>query len=451
VMFSFKQVIVGSRSAVERRHQRSLKSRRLVPNGLLHEASSKIALQSGRLKVSGGLHELYYEVHGHANGVPVVVVHGGPGAGCYLNHTRFFDLSRYKVVLLDQRGCGRSTPRGCLTDNNTDALVSDLDILREHLGIDRWVLFGGSWGVTLSLVYALKYPHRVTALILRGVCTMRQQEIDWMYGGGVGVLKPWAWQRFLNHLDPDERITPLLGYYGRLLSSNAAVRDAAAQHWMEWDMSVGFDARSQLLDWDGSQWRYETFPTPSAARIPPRPIRPLSSMASYQRVHGTGQGQTSRVATELFTKGFSYQGDPRMSNSTAQALLECHYSIHGGFLPGQPSRSGYTDSVQVISVGNERVQQGVAPEDLSMDEALHNRVHGLRHIPAIAVHGQMDFVCPSTTVFELHKTWPELQIRLVPGAGHSMYDPAITHELVEATELIFNAVKRTGVRSVQTN
>lgn len=140
---------------------------------------------------------------------------------------RFFDLTRYQVVLVDQRGCGRSLPRGRLVDNNTESLIHDLELLRTHLGISKWLLFGGSWGVTLSVAYALTHPDRVLGMVLRGVCLMREREIHWMYGGGAGAIKPWAWQRFVGALAPEERSQPLLAYYSRLLSDDPAVRDAA--------------------------------------------------------------------------------------------------------------------------------------------------------------------------------------------------------------------------------
>jgi proline iminopeptidase len=128
---------------------------------------------------------------------------------------------------MDQRGCGRSVPRGRLAHNTTSALVDDIDAVRRHLGISQWLLLGGSWGVALALAYAQAYPDHVLGLILRGVCLMRPEEIHWMYGGGAAALKPLSWEQFIGHLLPHERTNPLLGYYKRLLSSDASVRDAA--------------------------------------------------------------------------------------------------------------------------------------------------------------------------------------------------------------------------------
>jgi proline iminopeptidase len=140
---------------------------------------------------------------------------------------RFFDPSAYRIVLIDQRGCGRSTPTACLAENTTADLVSDLDTLRQTLGIHSWLLLGGSWGVALSIAYAQAHPDRVRGLILRGVCLMRPSEIQWMYGGGAAALKPLAWSRFAGQLPAKERGNPLLAYYKRMLSSDAAERQAA--------------------------------------------------------------------------------------------------------------------------------------------------------------------------------------------------------------------------------
>lgn len=143
------------------------------------------------------------------------------------SYRRFFDPAHYRIILLDQRGCGRSTPTGCLADNTTADLVNDLELLRKALGLQRWLMLGGSWGVALSLAYAQAHPEKVLGLILRGVCLMRPREIEWMYGGGAAALKPLAWARFVETLPAREQGNPLLGYYKRLLSSDGGVRQAA--------------------------------------------------------------------------------------------------------------------------------------------------------------------------------------------------------------------------------
>jgi proline iminopeptidase len=172
---------------------------------------------------------VYYETYGDPRGTPAVFLHGGPGAGCYPNHARFFDLSRYHVVLLDQRGCGRSEPRGCLLGNHTGALADDLELLRRHLALGPWVVLGGSWGSALALAYAQRHPGGTLGLLLRGVCLMRPRELEWMFRRGASALRPEGWQRFLSQLAPEEQGDPLPAFYARLLSDDASVRDTAVR------------------------------------------------------------------------------------------------------------------------------------------------------------------------------------------------------------------------------
>jgi proline iminopeptidase len=142
------------------------------------------------------LHEIYFEESGNPQGKPVVFVHGGPGGGTEPKLRRFFDPSAYRIVLFDQRGCGKSRPHACLTDNTTWHLVDDMERIREHVGLQRWQVFGGSWGSTLALAYAEKYPDRVTELVLRGIFLLRKQEIDWFYQRGADAIFPDAWEEF---------------------------------------------------------------------------------------------------------------------------------------------------------------------------------------------------------------------------------------------------------------
>src|SRR3989454_204555 len=159
---------------------------------------------TGRLKVSD-VHELYYEQCGNPNRKPVVFLHGGPGAGLVPEYRQFFDPESYRVVLFDQRGSGQSTPHASLEENTTWHLVADIEQLREHLRIDRWLVFGGSWGSTLALAYAQKYPERVTEMILFGITTGRHQEIDWLFRGGVAIFFPEQWERLRTALPVAER------------------------------------------------------------------------------------------------------------------------------------------------------------------------------------------------------------------------------------------------------
>ncbi len=184
---------------------------------------------TGRLAV-GPLHSLYWEACGNPGGVPVLFLHGGPGGGCLPHHRRFFDPAFWQIILVDQRGAGRSTPAAELTDNTTAHLVDDLERLRTMLRVERWMLFGGSWGSTLALAYAQTYPERCTGLVLRGIFLARRTELDW-FMHGMGTIFPEAARAFLEFLPIDERIDVLRSYYTRLTDPDPAVHLAAARAW----------------------------------------------------------------------------------------------------------------------------------------------------------------------------------------------------------------------------
>ena len=180
-------------------------------------------------------HVLHVEECGNPAGLPILFVHGGPGAGCEPYHRRFFDPELYRIVLFDQRGCGRSTPHAELAGNTTQALIADMEAIREHLGIERWMLFGGSWGSTLSLAYAETHPERVLGLVLRGVFLCRPHEIRWFYQEGASRLFPDYWQDFLEPIPPEERADLVSAYYGRLTGDDEVTRMAAAKAWSMWE------------------------------------------------------------------------------------------------------------------------------------------------------------------------------------------------------------------------
>jgi proline iminopeptidase len=193
--------------------------------------------RSGRLRVSA-LHELHYEECGHPEGQPALFVHGGPGAGCAPWQRRFFDPGHYRIVLFDQRGCGRSTPHACLEDNTTWDLVADMERLRETLGIGRWLVFGGSWGSTLALAYAQTHPERVSALVLRGVFLLRPFELRWFYQEGCSYLFPDAWQHYLAPIPPAERHDLIAAYHRRLTGADDTERLRAARAWSQWEAAT---------------------------------------------------------------------------------------------------------------------------------------------------------------------------------------------------------------------
>jgi proline iminopeptidase len=191
----------------------------------------------GHLNVGDG-HCLYWETCGNPKGFPALFLHGGPGGGCNADHRRLFDPQRYRIVLFDQRGCGRSLPVASLQANTTQHLVNDIELLRRHLGIERWLILGGSWGATLALLYAQSHRERVEALVLRGVFSGRKKEIDWLYQFGASELFPEAWLRFIGPIPEDERGDLLHAYHRRLTSSDMQVRISAARSWCAWEASV---------------------------------------------------------------------------------------------------------------------------------------------------------------------------------------------------------------------
>lgn len=300
-------------------------------------------IETGRLKVSD-LHEVYFEVSGNPKGKPVIVCHGGPGGGSTGSMRRYFDPKTYRIVLFDQRGCGRSTPHAELVENTTWDLVSDMEKLRVHLGIERWQVFGGSWGSTLSLAYAETHPDRVTELVLRGIFTIRKSEIDWFYQAGADWFYPDAWEKFLAPIPEAERGDLLDAYYKRLTGDDEREQIACAKAWSQWEGG--------------------------AVSINPSPER----VASF--------------------------GDDRFA--LAFARIEAHYFINRGF---------FENDGQLIA-----------------------DVDRIRHIPGVIAQGRHDVVTPARTAWDLKRAWPEVQLDMIPDAGHAASEPGIIDSLVRATD-----------------
>jgi proline iminopeptidase len=290
-----------------------------------------------------GRHRLYVEECGRRQGIPALFLHGGPGAGCEPYHRRFFDPGRYRIILFDQRGAGRSAPHADLTDNTTWHLVEDMEKLRKKLGIERWLLFGGSWGSTLALAYAQTHPQRVSGLVLRGIFLCRPREICWFYQEGVSRIFPDYWEDFLRPVPPDQR-DDLMSAYHRLLTGDDELRRmAAAKAWSVWE------GRTATL----------------------RPNRAVEAHFAQPHI------------------------------ALAMARIECHYFMNGAFL--------------------------------QTDELLRN-AGKLRGIPGVIVHGRYDMICPLENAWELHRRWPESELRIIPDAGHSAAEPGTRRALVEATD-----------------
>ncbi len=297
----------------------------------------------GKLEVSE-LHTIHYEQSGNPEGKPVVFLHGGPGGGSEPHYRRFFDSKKWRIVVFDQRGCGKSTPYAELKENTTWDLVEDIEKLRRYLKIERWVVFGGSWGSTLSLAYGEKHPDSCKGFILRGIFMLRRQELLWFYQEGTSRIYPDAWEKYLAPIPEAERGDLMAAYYKRLTSPDEKVRLEAARAWSVWEAST-----SKLL------------PDPKLV--------------------------------EKFEK-------PKMAEAFAR--IECHYFVNKGFF--------------------------------ECDDQLLRDVGRIRHLPCVIVHGRYDVVCPVENARDLHRAWPEAELRISSDAGHSMLEPGNRSALIEAAD-----------------
>jgi proline iminopeptidase len=326
------------RQAVRPRTPRAAKLRELYP--------SITPYKSGYLRVSD-IHEIYFEECGNPRGKPAVFLHGGPGGGTDAKMRRFFDPKRYRIVLFDQRGSGKSRPHASLEHNTTWDLVADTERVREHLAIDKWLVFGGSWGSTLALAYAETHPERVTELVLRGIFLLRRSELEWFYQNplGAGSLFPDLWDDYIAVIPEEERGDVMAAYYKRLTSTDPEVLQRAAVAWSVWEGATSY----------------------------------------------------LRLKSDYVTK---FREDAAFA--AAFARIECHYFVNRGFLR--------SDNQLIEDVGR------------------------IRHIPAVIVQGRYDVVCPARSAWDLHKAWPEADLRIVGEAGHSAFEAGITSELVIATD-----------------
>ncbi|KAF8525805.1 proline iminopeptidase [Hysterangium stoloniferum] len=297
------------------------------------------AYHCGMLKVSD-IHSLYYELSGNKDGKPIVFLHGGPGSGSRPNGRGFFNPEKYNIILFDQRGAGKSTPRLCLEENTTWDLVNDIECLREHLNIDKWHVFGGSWGSTLALIYAQTHPGRVLGLILRGIFTLRKVELDFFYQKGTSLLFPEAWEKFVGHIPEKERDDLIRAYHSRMSSPNQQTRTEAAKSWAKWEAS-------------------------------------------------TCQLQVDQAAVHAAID----QDNSEHANTSA--YMETHYFFHKGW-----------------------IRDGQILEKQEIDK--------IRHIPTIV----------AMAAYDLKKAWPEIELNIVPDAGHSAAEPGIRRQLVMVSSVV---------------
>lgn len=192
---------------------------------------------TGFLEVTS-LHTIFYERSGNPDGLPIIVIHGGPGGGSHPSYRQYFDPEKFDIIQFDQRGCGKSTPHAELEENHTHASVEDIESLRELFGLEKWHVFGGSWGSTLSLIYALHHPDRVLSLVLRGIFMCRKSELQWFYQDGASHIFPDAFEPYRDHIPLQERDNLIEAYYSRLTDADVDVRRAAAREWTRWEMAT---------------------------------------------------------------------------------------------------------------------------------------------------------------------------------------------------------------------
>jgi proline iminopeptidase len=300
-------------------------------------------LTSQLLPVSDG-HEIYVETVGRADGIPAVYLHGGPGSGCQPDHRRLFDPERFHAVLFDQRGAGRSRPKGCREANTLPHLIADMETMRKSLGFERWMIVGGSWGATLALAYAETHPKRVSGIVLRATFLGTRAELEGAFLESLPRFYPGLSEDFLGALPSEERGQPLDAYWRRILDSDAAVHGPAARAW--------YGTESILSE------------------------------------HASGRTRLDSAVLNTSTR-------PLLTTP----FMEAHYFHNDCFMrPGQ----------------------------------LMAEVEKLKGIPGIIVQGRYDLLCPASTSHALAALWPNAEIRIVEGAGHSLYDPGVRDAVMKA-------------------
>ena len=290
---------------------------------------------------------MFYQEVGNPNGKPALFLHGGPGVGILPDYRRFFDPGFYRVILPDQRGAGKSTPYAELRENTTWEIVEDLEKLRKHLQIDRWVVMGGSWGSTLGLSYAITHPEAIAGLILRGIFLARPMEEEWLFqtGGGASQIFPDEWERFVAPIPAKDRGKNLISaYYNILTGENEAEKLRAVQAWTRWEAST--------------------------MTLVPNPAVILAML------------------------------EP--ASAIGIARIECHYTLNNFFMKSE----------------NHLLEQ----------------IHKAHGIPCRIVQGRHDVLCPPISAWDLHKSLPGSDLRIVPDGAHSPMEPGMVHELVQASE-----------------
>lgn len=403
------------------------------------------ANQNGTIAVDD-MHTLFYQEYGQnsssKDALTALFLHGGPGSGCNPNHARFFDPDKYRIILLDQRGSGQSTPRGAVERNTLQYLIQDCESLRTELGIQRWdVILGGSWGTTLALAYAQTYPESVGALVLRGVCLLRPPEINWLFSsmGGVASLDPDGWKNFSDAVrvfydNDDKGRAALYAHYNRLLGSDPVERMNAARSWMIWEMRASSLAKRSETETENSTQ-------------PPVVVWDNEAGWSCQDSEGKWMHNSSWYVGNELRKGLVREyGPPEEVTAPRRVASVVHLSPDpvgvfdrkkespvpqevSNFIPAQAMLTCFYSANERYAIDN-------------VDLLAEERIDRLRSIPCIAVQGGNDFICPPDTALDLHAVWPEMELRIPSDAGHSMYDPAVTNELIQATDRFANPLEK---------
>lgn len=294
------------------------------------------AYHSEQLDVGDG-HSLYLELSGNPNGEPILFIHGGPGGGCSPEHRRFFNPEHYKIILFDQRGCGRSTPHGALESNTTDHLIADIEQIRNKLGIERWALFGGSWGSTLGLAYAQSHPERVNALFLRGIFLCRPRDIQWFYQEGASYLFPDYWESFIAPIPSEKRDDMVSNYYKILTSDNELERMAAAKAWSVWEGRCStLDPNPSLVDHFG-----DPHVALAMARIEAHYFANNSFMSDNQLLNNCDR--IKQIPTWIVHGRYDVVCPIEQAHLLAKQLPQAHFEIvrdagHSAFEPGITDR-----------------------------------------------------------------------------------------------------------------
>jgi len=474
---------VAAETTTTSKDNNSIEYRQLYP-----QSTSQM---NGTMITEDGKHTLYYEIHGHGK-LKSLFLHGGPGSGCYPNHARFFDPTRYSVVLVDQRGSGRSIPKGSVINNTLSYLVDDCEVLRKHLSISEWdVILGGSWGTTLAVAYAQTYPTAMKSLLLRGICTLRPSEVDWLFNANCGSASKLteSWKNFSDgvNIDVDVDVDDdsqeyndgrdiLHAYYDRLMINvdntttdddddaidNNSIRLAAAKSWMMWEMAASSSYQTNQSADDN------TYDKDKDIVLVSRPDNNGRNSCSWlfenrngEEVYDYLQSSPETIVSQLRQgivedrKGLSKshnnnKGPTRTSGPRQTRLIDSIVSpslvvrtnnenskndnntnifrLPSDYIPAQAMLTCYYSVNDVFVMGN-RYQNLLSKESCSQFN---------EELKIIGIHGGNDPICPPDTALDLNSNCLSLNINIelrVPiKSGHSMYDPAIMHELILATD-----------------